>query len=214
MPQEWNNMRCPSFERFIDYLENQLDPSEAAGLTAHLNTGCKHCAEIRDWYQRVRELTASDESVEPPSWVFKRAVRIFESQPGRPHIVERIGHAIASLVFDSLARPAIAGIRSTETTNRQLLYRAGDYSIDLQVVPAEHLRGDLIGQILKEDEAAFESVAGLRLEIIRRGESVFSTTSDEMGEFKISGLEYGVYDLLVEVGDGNIIVQGLPISQS
>lgn len=207
-------MKCPSFERLIDYLDNQLDGNEAVRLTAHLSAGCPQCDGTRKWYERVRLIAASDESIEPPSWVFKRAVRIFENQNAHPNLVERIGQAIASLVFDSLARPAIAGVRSTETINRQLLYQAGNYSIDLQVAPAEHMRADIFGQILKEGEAAFESVAGLRLEISRRGEPIFSTVTDDMGEFKISGVDRGVYDLRIEVGSESITVLGLPLAQS
>lgn len=207
-------MKCPGFERLIDYLNNQLDAGDAARLTAHLSAGCPHCAETRDWYERVRTIAAGDESTEPPSWVFKRAIKIFEGQGNRPRLIERIGQAVASLVFDSLAQPSVAGVRSTETTNRQLLYRAGNYSIDLQVAPAEHLRADLIGQVLKEGEAAFESVSGLRLEVSRRGELVRSTMTDDMGQFKIDGVDYGVYDLRIEVDDGSITVPGLPLAQS
>src|SRR5215210_6181044 len=101
-------MKCPSFERLIDYLDNRLDRAEADRFTGHLSAGCPNCAETRDWYERVRVLAAGDESTEPPPWVLKRAVRIFEGQPGRPRLAERIGQAVASLVFDSLARPAMA----------------------------------------------------------------------------------------------------------
>jgi hypothetical protein len=207
-------MKCPSLEHLINYLDNQLNAGEAARLTAHLSAGCRQCAETRDWYERVRLIAASDESIEPPSWVFKRAVKIFETQKTRPSLIERIGQRVASLVFDSLAQPAIAGVRSTETTNRQLLYRADDYSIDLQVAPAERLRADLVGQVLKEGEVAFESVSGLRLEIARRGEPVFSTVTDDMGEFKISGIDYGVYDLRIELENGSITIPGLSLVQS
>jgi hypothetical protein len=207
-------MDCPNFERLIDYLDCKLGQNESARVAAHLATGCPACAETRSWYEHIREVAVGDESTEPPSWVFKRAVRIFENQPARPRLIERLGQAVASLVFDSLARPALAGVRSTETTNRQLLYRAGDYSIDLQIAPAEHQRADLIGQVLKEGESAFESVSGLRLEIIRGGESVFTTASDEMGEFKIDGLDYGLYDLRIELGGGSITVPELPIAQA
>ena len=207
-------MKCPSFEHLMNYLDDQLNAGEAARLTAHLSAGCRPCAETRDWYERVRMIAASDESIEPPSWVFKRAVKIFETQKTRPGLIERVGQRVASLVFDSLAQPAIAGVRSTETTNRQLLYRADDYSIDLQVAPADHLRADLVGQVLKEGEVAFESVSGLRLEIARRGEPVFSTVTDDMGEFKVSGIDYGVYDLRIELGNGSITIPGLPLAQS
>lgn len=207
-------MKCPSFERLIDYLDGRLDRAEADRFATHISAGCPQCAGTRDWYERVRVIAGGDESTEPPSWVFKRAVRVFETRPSRPRIAERIGRMAASLIFDSLAQPAVAGVRSTETTNRQLLYRAGNYSIDLQVAPGEHLRADLTGQVLKEGEAAFESVSGLRLEIFREGGPVLSTQTGDMGEFKINGVECGVYDLRIDVGNGTITVAGLPLAQS
>lgn len=207
-------MKCPSFERLIDYLDNRLPDAEAAGVATHLATSCADCAESRDWYQQVRKVAASDDTVTPPPWVLKRAVRIFDTQRDRPKLPARIGQAIAKLVFDSFARPALAGVRSTETANRQLLYRAGDYSIDLQIAPSEHTRADLIGQVLKEGDPTFESVAGLNFGIARGGETVFSAVTDEMGEFKVSGLEQGLYDLRVELSEGSITVPDLPLIES
>jgi hypothetical protein len=206
-------MKCPKFEQLVDYLDNRLTEADSALISAHLTADCQTCAETRAWYENVRVITASDESIEPPAWVLKRAVRIFETQHNRPRLVERIGQAIASLVFDSFARPALAGVRSTETTNRQLLYRAGDYSIDLQVAPSDHARADLIGQVLREGETTFESVSGLRLEIAR-GKKTYSTVTDAMGEFKISAVDCGAYDLRVELAEGSITVPQLPVTQS
>ena len=205
-------MKCPSFERLIDYLDNRLPETEAARVAAHLATACAACGQTRNWYEQVRGLAAADDSVAPPPWAFKRAVRIFETERQRPRAAHRIGKAIAALVFDSFARPQLAGVRSTETTNRQLLYRAGDYQIDLQIAPSEHAHADLIGQVLKEGEATFESVAGLRLDIARGGETVFSATTDAMGEFKVNGLEHGLYDLRIDLSEGSITVPELPVA--
>ena len=207
-------MNCPSFERLVDFLDKRLEEPEAAKVAAHLATNCAVCAETTGWYQSVRVIAASDDSIAPPSWVFKRALRIFDAQRHRPGLTERIGQAIASLVFDSFARPALAGVRSTETSNRQLLYRAGDYSVDLQIAPTEHAHADLIGQVLKEGEPSFESVSGLKLDITRSGKIFFSAVTDEMGEFKVSGMEQGVYDLRVELSEGTITVPEMPISES
>ncbi len=207
-------MKCPSFERLIDYLDNRLPEAEAAGVATHLATSCADCAESRDWYQLVRNAATSDDTVAPPPWVLKRAVRVFDTHRDRPKLAARIGQVIAALVFDSFARPALAGVRSTETANRQLLYRAGDYSIDLQIAPSEHTRADLIGQILKEGDPSFESVAGLNFGIARGGETVFSALTDEMGEFKVSGIEQGIYDLQVELSEGSITVTNLPLIES
>ncbi|HSB11896.1 MAG TPA: hypothetical protein VLM38_20590 [Blastocatellia bacterium] len=207
-------MNCPSFERLIDFLDNRLQESDGAQIANHLARGCEGCAENRDWYQRVRGVAASDDSIAPPAWVLKRAVRVFDTARQRPRLGKRIGQAIAALVFDSFARPALAGVRSTETANRQLLYSAGDYSVDLQIAQSEQARADLIGQVLKEGETTFESVSGLTLNLAREGTVVFSTVTDAMGEFKISGMEPGVYDLRVELSEGSITVPDLPLIES
>lgn len=208
-------MNCPSFEQLVDFLDQRLDETEAEAVATHI-TGCSACASVTGWYERVRLITASDVSIAPPSWVLKRAVRIFDTKKLRqtPGLTERIGQAIASLVFDSFARPALAGVRSTETANRQLLYRAGDYSVDLQIAPSERSTLDLIGQVLKEGEPSFESVSGLKLDIARSGGVVFSAITDEMGEFKVSEIEPGVYDLRVQLPEGSITLPDIPMSGS
>jgi len=212
MNQEQNTMNCPSFERLIDFLDKRLAETEAAQITNHLASGCASCSENRNWYERVRGVAAADSSIAPPAWVLKRAVRIFDAER-RPKLSERLGQAIASLVFDSFARPALVGVRSTETASRQMLYSAGAYSVDLQIAQSEHARAELIGQVLKEGETSFESVSGLGLNISRDGEVIFSTETDGLGEFKISGLEPGTYDLRVELSEGSITVPDLPVSE-
>jgi hypothetical protein len=68
--------------------------------------------------------------------------------------------------------------------------------------------------VLREGEASFESVSGLKLEISQGGRTVSSGVTDEMGEFRVSGVEHGVYDLRVELSEGNITVPDLPIIES
>ncbi len=204
-------MKCPTFEQVIDYLDGKLPPAEAARVAAHLAGDCAACAETRTWYERVRQIAASDNMVAPPAWAFKRAARIFDTAR-RPRLVERIGEAVARLVFDSFARPQLAGIRSTETANRQLLYRAEDYSIDLQVTPANEARSGLLGQVLREGEERFESVANRRLDLMRGGEPFYSTVTDERGEFHFRAVKHGTYDLRIEVADGKIMISELPVT--
>jgi len=209
-------MKCPTFERLIDYLDNRLPQPEALSLANHLATGCAACEETRGWYERVRAVATSDDSVAPPQWAFKRAVRIFDKRLQRPNLAERIAQGFAELVFDSFSRPAMAGVRSTDIATRQLLYSAGDYGIDLRIAPFhQNTRADLMGQVLKESDPTFESVFGLKLEITRtEGEVILSTVTDEMGEFKFSGVERGLYNLRVEFLEGSITVHDLPVNES
>ena len=205
-------MNCPKFEQLIDYFDNRLEEAQASPVAEHLAAGCAACSETREWYAQLRETVATDDSVAPPAWVFKRAVRIFDTERHSPRLAERIGNVLASLIFDSFARPALAGVRSSETTNRQLLYRAEDYGIDLQIVPAGQNHADLIGQVLRENDPTFESVSGLTLRFAREGKSLLSTVTDERGEFKINGIAQGVYDLQIELTEGTISVAELPVT--
>lgn len=205
-------MRCPSFERLIDYIDGQLSKTDAETVESHLSEGCAHCTADRDWYNKLKATTAADNSTNPPPWVLRRAVRIFESHRGAPGLIERVGQAIASLVFDSFARPSLAGVRSTETASRQLLYRAGEFSIDLQVVPADRALVNLLGQVLREGELAFESVGRLELELIRDGKTIQSVATNELGEFLLSGIEPGVFDIRIRIPERTVTVPDLPIA--
>jgi hypothetical protein len=152
--------------------------------------------------------------VEPPSWVLKQAIRLFESRAARERTSFGFVGAIASLVFDSFARPALVGVRSTETANRQLLYHADDYSIDLQISLSDQPQADLVGQVLRKGDLRFESVAGLPLHLVREGETLRSTATNENGEFVIDSVDCGEYDIRIEAPDLKITVAGIPVVQA
>ncbi|HSE97280.1 MAG TPA: hypothetical protein VLD57_03350, partial [Blastocatellia bacterium] len=203
-------MKCPGFERLIDYLDGRLAEDKAGLVASHLSAGCPNCEAGRQWYERVRQIAASDDTTEPPAWVLKRAIRLFEGRLRGESPASRLVGAIASLVFDSFARPVLAGVRSTETANRQLLYHADDYSIDLQVAASDKPHADLIGQLLRKDDLRFESVSGLSLHLIREGKTLRSTVTNNNGEFVLDRIESGEYDLIIETPDQSITVSGVP----
>jgi hypothetical protein len=207
-------MRCPSFEKLVDYLDGRLGQADASAVAVHLETGCGRCMESRQWYEQVSAIAASDDSLEPPPWVLKRALRIFEAGRSKPRLVERLGRAVASLVWDSLAQPDLVGVRSMQTASRQLLYRAGDYSIDLQIAARDPSSAELLGQVLRESETTFESVTGIAIDLIREGRPIQSTTASKLGEFAIKGVEPGVYDLRLYLPEGSVDIERLPVIQS
>lgn len=204
-------MTCPGFHHLLDYLDGRLDRAAADAVSAHLVLGCSQCDGDREWYQQVKLIASSDDSIEPPSWVLKRALRVFDTPRERISLAGRVGRVVAALVFDSLRQPAIAGARSSGVEGRQLLYRAEDYSIDVQVAPVDQGSAELTGQILREGEAMFESVGGLRLDLINEGRKTFTAVTNERGEFSIAGVDFGSYDLQVDVNEASITIVGLPI---
>ena len=119
---------------------------------------------------------------------------------------------MAAVAFDSLRRPALAGVRSGGVEGRQLLYRGADYSIDVQVAPVDQRSAEVTGQILREGESMFESVSGLQLDLMRNDGTILSTVTNDRGEFAIQSIEFGSYDLRVDVNNTSITIVGLPIA--
>src|SRR5260370_157753 len=105
-------MDCPGFEKMIDYFDGRLTATEASMIQANLTAGCASCGSVGEWYRRVKAIAARDDSVEPPGWVLKRAFKAFMAH--RDSYGEEVpGQMLAILVFDSLYRPEMAGVRST-----------------------------------------------------------------------------------------------------
>jgi len=206
-------MDCPDFEKMIDHLDGRLAATEASMIEQHLAAGCASCESIGEWYRRVKAIAARDDSVEPPGWVLKRAIKAFMSHRDS-YAADVPGQMAAVLVFDSLYRPEIAGVRSTDVADRQLLYSAGGYSVDLQVAWSGGSLVNLIGQILKEGEQGFESVFGLPLQLVRGGANAASTITDAVGEFRIDGITQGEYDLYFEGRGRRIVIPRVPVSTS
>ena len=203
-------MTCPGFEQLIDHLDGRLEAAAAEAVAAHLALGCEQCVADRTWYESVIRVTAADGSIEPPPWVLKRAIKVFDNARDRSGLATRLGNIIATLAFDSLKGPALAGARAAEAGEHQLLYRADDFNIDLLLTSLDR-RGELRGQILREDEFHFESTARIGIELVGEDERVYSVETNGFGEFTIAAIEAGLYDLRVEADEVTITVVGLAI---
>lgn len=203
-------MDCPGFEKMIDYLDGRLAATEAALIERHLASGCASCASTGHWYRRVKAIASRDDSVEPPGWVLKRAMKAFLAH--RDSYSVDIPEQMAILVFDSLYRPEIAGMRSTSVADRQLLYSAAGYSVDLQIARSGLSAVNVMGQILKDGEQGFESVSGLPLELAKAGTTAAMAVTDAVGEFTIDGIISGEYDFHFEGRERRILIAGVPLS--
>ena len=204
-------MDCPGFEKIIDYFDGRLAATEASMIDNHFAAGCASCSSVGDWYRRVKAIAARDDSVEPPGWVLKRAFKAFLAHRDS-YASDLPGQMPAVLVFDSLYRSELAGIRSTGVADRQLLYSAGGYSIDLQMAQAGVSSVNLMGQILKEGEEGFDSVVGVPLQLLRDGVATAAALTDAVGEFRIEGIICGQYDLYFEGRGRRIAIPGVPFS--
>lgn len=201
-------MGCPGFERLIDYLDGRLSQKEAEAVEAHLGSGCERCLADRNWYEEFKAVAQSDDMVEPPAWLLKRALRLFVER--KEGALDKLGRLIASLAFDSFARPIAEGARSAGAPSRQLLYRSGPYSIDVQLTASAPGRANLMGQVLCQEG----STAELPVRLMRGEKVLRSATTNSLGEFALKEISQGSYDLIVETAQGTIVLRELPVKLS
>jgi hypothetical protein len=165
------------------------------------------------WLANVRAAFSAAELVEPPDWIRDRAKRAFRSRVARAApILERVR---ATLVFDS-RKPGLAqaGVRSPGVLDVvregpwQLLYRGGNVDVDLLVRPnkdgrtmnvrgqALTLGGDCVGAGIVD---VVPADLPRRLHGLKTVPSA-TTNVDASGEFALSNLERGRYDVLLRFG--------------
>ena len=205
-------MKCVGFERLIDYLDGRLSDEDRRLVAEHLAQGCRRCEEDSRWYGLLASMKGVPESPEPPAWVFKRAVRLFENSPRTGNVAKRTARGAARLIFDSLSQPALAGARSGAAPSRHLLYAVDDYSIDLRIEATDEARINLIGQVLSTTESGFDAVSGIAIGLAREGETVSSAVTDEIGAFIISRIGSGEYNLQIDLRGRIIDVEGLLVT--
>ena len=203
-------MSCPSFEQLIDFLEGRLDPDLAIGLRRHLETGCVECASLEAWHKRVRSIAARDDRFNPPARAHSEALVLFEDEKVSSWETDLSAAVVATLGFDSLKNVALSGARSAETAERELVYRAGEFTIDVQIT-ARATGAEVVGQILRERESGFGSVASVLVDLTRKDEAVWSTVTNEVGEFMMIGVDSGDYGLLAQTPKKSIKIASIPI---
>jgi hypothetical protein len=188
------------------------------------------------WLADVRQAlnhAAVGHLVEPPQWVRDRARRLFRTPIGGSGLnlsllVERVR---AALLFDSRRTGgAAAGVRSTARSTAllegalqgpwQLLYRGGDVDVDLLVRPNQDGRTmTLRGQALSfaGDSVGPGVVEALPVNTLRRLHAtsqplpVLRTDVEPTGEFALSNIERGRYDVLLRFGAHEIELSGVEL---
>jgi hypothetical protein len=185
-------------EDWLDFAREVGDREHRARVAQHLEAGCSECEETFRLWAAV--LSVADQATQggPPEFVLGRMKERFSFR--RPKkLGERIA-AQAALVFDSFRQPMLAGMRaSAGVPARQLLYKAGRYTIKLQVEPgAGEERLSIVGQILddKDPSGGMRDIAVLAL---RGSKTLDRTVTNPLGEFHLEPDAKGKLQLSVDV---------------
>jgi len=128
-----NNPQHIPFAQLADLIEGRLPAPEQVETSAHLEA-CERCAGQAAQLRRVTQLMRADDSRDAPRDVLFNTISIFSARRTTlkvPGVVRRI---LATLNFDSGSQPLAFGVRSGQAAPaRQLLFDAGDVSVDLRL---------------------------------------------------------------------------------
>jgi len=150
--------------------------------------------------EKIIYLMQTDKSVDAPQDAIEWSKNIFRSRSValKKSFVRKV---LASLQLDLLPNKTVFGERSASASRtRQMLFEAGENSIDLRIKETgKNL--EIHGQILGE---AFEGA------IVKLGD--FETKANDLSEFKFTGIPSGKYNLSLQAGEKEIVIEDLDLS--
>jgi len=184
---------CPQTQEISDYAAGWLRGKRRRALTLHLRR-CPRCAE---------ELEISRQFLTPT--------------PGPLATRPRL---IAQLVPRRTIGPALAGIRGGSSENNEgwpRQYQIGSISLSLhRAAPASGGSGAMLLGLISRAEAPPDSFTDIEVRLIAAAHpdesSVVTEQIDDLGNFVLSPIPTGRFDLLISLPEGDLVIEGLELS--
>jgi hypothetical protein len=185
-----------SLEKWADFARQVIGEHERIEMQSHLdNDDCKKCSNVLGLWRRVQITAGREQSYQPPDSVVRSIKGTFAIQG--PRRASRSVRVIAELLFDSGQNPLPAGVRSSGTALRQLLYGAGDYRIDVRIeTQADADKVSVVGQVLNSDDPD-DLVGMVPVTLVRAGKVLCEAFTSPFGEFDVECDRRGPFELRV-----------------
>src|SRR5579884_3989684 len=180
---------------WADYVRDLVPAEQHEQMQNHLQHGCSKCERVEKVLSRFAVICQRETAYEIPRRVEQQVKALvgLNSMPRRS-VLERL---LAAVVSDSINDPQPAGVRGTHQINRQVLYHAGDYSVDLRF---EHEKGSasmvLVGQIANQ-KTPDEMLANVPVILVAGTREVTRSLSNTFGEFQLEYVPESDLRLLV-----------------
>lgn len=173
-------MKHFDISEWVDFVRDLVPERRRQDMARHLDTGCARCTKLATLLRDV-STAARVELASPPSASLRLATALFVP---RPTFLDG-ARLLARLVFDSAKAPLPVGIRSGQAMSRQVLYRAGEFDVDLRLeYDAVSPRVALVGQIANR-LAPTQPVADVPVTVTAGSRVVAQTTASATGEFQL-----------------------------
>jgi anti-sigma factor RsiW len=199
MADENGVMTHLSTEHIITYLNGRAADTEKSTMEAHLSI-CAECSESRTQIQALERRLRREPRYELPADFVDSLLNLFPAtaEPEKPSLRQ----IIASLVYDSFDQPMLAGARSPAAAPRHLIFRAGDFDVDVKLEPAGHQQITLAGQVLSSAPNFFDNAP---VQVESGGLVRYRTHTNEMGEFSFE-VPNDTYGLSIDLPEVQIAI--------
>ncbi|MGH9522244.1 MAG: hypothetical protein ACRD3E_06905 [Terriglobales bacterium] len=165
---------------WTDFVRETIHPDTRSAVEHHLAEGCSECSKALAAWQMLAGSANKERAYAPPPDVVRMVKQEYSIQHPQAHEKTTL---LASLIFDSFAATATAGVRGATAGARQLLYSANDITIDLhfEFQPTKS-RAVVVGQVLENKTASPMPIPLLLFN--EKGAAVMETETSEYGEFQ------------------------------
>jgi len=201
-------MRHFDITEWADFVLGTTAAEKREEMTAHLDSGCTDCLQIRSLLQRARETAAADALYAPPSGLVDAVIGLSKprTEPKRP-LLQRL---VATLAYDSFNDLQPEGARGEQPASRQLALKAGGYRIELQM-ERSHSNVTLVGQLGCEDTPQYR-VDNRPVLLLTGGSVVARGVTNDFGEFCLEYRHRGRLRLCIDLEDLGTQIE-VPLSQ-
>jgi hypothetical protein len=192
-----------SIKQIADAIDNRLPNGERDSFQSHLES-CGHCAAEYKNLAHSINLMQSDYSIEAPLEALNFARNLFRTGKRFTPRSPAASRIFATLKLDVAPFAPVFGERSANASaERQMLFEAGEYDVDLRIRANDkgfNIAGQILGELSGQISLKLQSADFTR-----------ETSVSEIGEFKIENVPAGNYELILQIGEAEIIISDLTV---
>lgn len=180
IPTAYSEMSHFSAIEWVDFARGLISPEKANLMQASAEK-CNECRSSSAFWGHVYELLSRERDYEPSTSVLESVKNAFPDERSVPWLAKVTD--FATLVFDSFLQPALAGVRSSARSSRQITVESGPFVVDLQLESdtVQH-QYSLTGQILGNGNSTAK-ISGAEVVLLSPERVVEKTRANEFGEF-------------------------------
>lgn len=184
---------------WVDFARNLVSSEQGQEMNSHLKAGCSKCEKLQKLMTKLVGVCARESALEVPRYA-EASVKALAGlgKESRRSAFQRL---LATLSYDSANEPQPVGVRGTHQISRQVLFHAGDYSLDLRF---EHEKGSasmvLVGQIANQ-KLPDEVMSNLPVILFTGKRELSRSISNSFGEFQMEYVPHSDLRLLVPLDE-------------